>query len=288
MKKITDLFATKEKTISMEFFPPRTDKGRENLFKAATALSEISDFFSVTYGAGGSSSKSTFDIVLELQKTLDLPVMHHLTCVRQDWDTVRAKLAEFREAGIHNILALRGDPPQDEPDYAPGLNEPKYGYELVQAIREYGDYFTICVPGFPEGHPLSETLELDSKYLKVKQDAGADFVITQLFFDNDVYYRFRERVQSIGVTMRLIPGILTITNYKSLLDFCDRCGTSVPGFVAEIFEPLADDPEATYKRGVEFAIQQCQELLDNGAPGLHMYCLNKTEPVTTVYNALSI
>ncbi len=288
MKTLTELFADKQRTISFEFFPPRTEKGTAKLYDTAAVLADKADFFNVTYGAGGSSSKATFDIVVELQKRFALPVMHHFTCVQHTYDDIRKALEQFKAADISNILALLGDPPEGVEDYKPGPDEPHFAYELIKMIREHGDSFCIGAPGFPEGHPLTPTKKLDSEYLKIKQDAGAEVVFTQLFFDNDIYYEFRDRVRAEGVTMRLLPGMLTITNYPKLVEFCDRCGATIPQSVTDIFEPLADDPEATYKRGVEFAVEQCQDLLDNDAPGLHLYCLNKIEPVMSVYNALKL
>ena len=288
MKKLTELFAGKDRTISFEFFPPRTEKGIGKLYETAAVLAEVADFFNVTYGAGGTSRDTTLQVVLELQKRFTLPVVHHLTCVRNTFDDIRRDLKAFKEAGVRNILAMRGDPPADEPNYTPGPDEPRYGYELVKLAREYGDFFAVGVPGFPEGHPQTPTKELDSKYLRVKQDAGADFVFTQLFFDNSLYYEFRDRVRSAGVTMRLIPGLLTITDYPKLVEFCGRCGATVPQSITDAFKPILDDPQASYEKGVELAIKQCQDLLDNGAPGLHLYCLNKIEPVMTVYNSLKL
>ena len=288
MKKLTELFAEKQRTISFEFFPPRTEKGMVKLYETAKELAKVADFFNVTYGAGGSSSKATFDIVVELQKRFDLPVVHHFTCVQHTYDDISSALENFKAADITNVLALLGDPPADNPDYKPGPDEPKFAYELIKMIREHDDFFCIGAPGFPEGHPDTPTKELDTEYLKIKQDAGAEVVFTQLFFDNSIYYEFRDRVEAQGVTMRLLPGMLTITNYPKLVEFCDRCGATIPQSVTDIFEPLSDDPEATLKRGIEFAVEQCQDLLDNGSPGLHLYCLNKTEPVMSVYNALKL
>ncbi len=287
MRKITEIFAEKERTYSFEFFPPKTDKGMQSLYATAEALADKADFFNVTYGAGGSSSKATFEIAVELQKRFGRPVVHHFTCVQHTYSQIARALDEFKRSDIRNILAMRGDPPLEEPNYRPGPEEPKFGYELVKLIRQHDGFFAVGVAGFPEGHPQTPTKELDSRYLRIKQDAGADFVITQLFFDNTLYYEFRDRVRAEGVTLRLLPGILAITDYRRLVEFCQRCGATVPQFVVDAFEPLAGDPEATRKKGIDFAIRQCQDLLDNGSPGLHLYCLNKTEPATTIYNAVS-
>lgn len=287
VRKITDIFAEKSKTYSFEFFPPKTDKGRETMYNTATELMKLNpDYFTVTYGAGGSTSKATMEIVAEMQKRFDIPVMHHFTCVKHTISALRHAIGEMKRAGICNILALKGDPPANEPNYKPGPEEPRFGYELIKLIREQGDHFAIGVAGFPEGHINTPTKELDSKYLKIKQDAGADFVVTQLFFDNTIYYEFVDRVRKEGVTMRLLPGILTITDYAGLQKFCSTCGATIPQFIRDMFEPIANDPEATLKKGIEFAIKQCQDLLDHGSPGLHFFCLNKVEPTATVYKAL--
>jgi len=289
MRKVTEIFDEKPRTFSFEFFPPKTDKGRANLFKAAEALAPLADHFSVTYGAGGSTSKATLEIVKALQSRLKKPVVHHFTCVKHTHSDIRAALEEMRRADVRNILAMRGDPPADEPDYKPGPEEPRYSYELVKAIRQqHDDWFAVGVAGFPEGHINTPTKKLDSEYLKIKQDAGADFVVTQLFFDNNEYYEFVERVGAEGVTLRLIPGILPITDYAKLLQFCDTCGATVTQSIKDIFEPLADDAEATYQKGIEVVTRQCRDLLDHGAPGLHFFCLNKTEPITTIYKNLGL
>lgn len=287
MKKITDIFAKKEKTFSFEFFPPKTDKGRDKLAETAAFFAQQgADFFSVTYGAGGSESKATLDVVLNLLYHHDVPVMHHLTCVKHTFDDIRKQLAGMQRVGVQNIMALRGDPPANDPGYKPGPDHPRFGYELIKLIREHGDWFSIGVPGFPEGHPLTPTLDLDSKYLKVKQDCGADFVVTQVFFDNHLYYDYLKRTAREGVAMRVIPGILPITDYAKLVQFCQTCGATIPQWIHDTFAPLKDDPEATLQKGIDVVTRQCQDLLDHGAPGLHFYCLNKIEPTTAIFMAL--
>lgn len=289
MKKVTDVFAEKPWTFSFEFFPPKSDKGRDTMFETARNLAAMkADFFSVTYGAGGTDSKTTLDAVLGLLYRYDVAVMHHLTCVKHTYREIREQLAGMRRVGVRNIMALRGDPPQDEPNFKLGEDQPRYAYQLIELIREHGDWFAVGVPGFPEGHPMTPSIELDSQYLKVKQDRGANFAITQLFHDNAVYYEFVRRVRAAGVTIRLIPGILPITDYRKLVQFCKNCGATVSPQVKEIFEPLQDDPDATYKAGVEFVTKQCQDLLDHGAPGIHFYCLNRSEPIVSIWKALKL
>jgi len=285
--KITDVFAAKPRTLSFEFFPPKSEKGRANLFRAAEALQALSpDFMSVTYGAGGTDSHATLDIVKELQQEHGIPVMHHFTCTQHSRKEIREELNDLMLSGIHNILALRGDAPADEPAWQPGPDEPRYAFELIQLVRERADWFSIGVAVFPEGHPDTSTLELDAMYTRVKQEAGADFGITQLFFDAAQYGHFLTRMATEGVMMRLIPGVLPITNYPRLLQFCELCGATVPDLVRETFEPIADDLEATREKGIEFVTTLCRDLLALGAPGLHFYALNREEPTATILNAL--
>ncbi len=287
MDKITNIFAHKERTFSFEFFPPKDERVLVGLYQTASELADVgAEFFSVTYGAAGSTNRATLTIATELQRRFHKPVIHHLTSIRHSYTDLRGILARIKQAGICNVLVMRGDPPRDDPQYQTGPDEPQFGYQLVQICRELGDWFAVGVPGFPEGHTRPPTKDLDSRYLKVKQDAGAEFAITQLFFDNQDYYDYVERCRRVGVTMRLIPGILPITDYAKLVRFCGLCGVRIPEFIRNTFEPLADDPQATYKRGVEMIIEQCRDLLAHGAPGLHFFCLNKVEPAATIYRAV--
>ncbi len=287
MEKITDIFARKERTFSFEFFPPKNESGVAEIYQTAAELVNLgADFFSVTYGAGGSTNKATLAIATELQRRFGKPVVHHLTCIGHSRASLHGILARLKESGICNILAMRGDPPQDIPYYRPGDDEPRFGYQLVQICREFGDWFAVGVPGFPEGHPQTPAKELDSQYLKIKQGAGAEFVITQLFFENQDYYDYVKRCRQAGITMRLIPGILPITDYAKLVRFCQICGANIPEFVHETFQPISDDPEAIRKQGIKMVTGQCRDLLAHGAPGLHFFCLNKLEPTATIYRAI--
>ncbi len=289
-RKITDLFAEKPRTLSFEFYPPRTQKGLAKLVEStAPELAELgADYFSVTYGAGGSESKATMNVVTGLLDRLDVPVMHHLTCIKHTFASVRAELAEMKSAGVRNIMALRGDPPAAEPDYVPGPDQPRWGCDLVGIIREYGDWFSIGVPAFPETHPLAMAPEIDTKVLRVKQQMGADFAVTQLFFEPGLYKTFLDRARAGGVDFRIIPGILPVTNYARLLEFCDMCGASVPDSIHQRFASIAEDAEARGRAGIDHAVQLCGDLLDAGAPGIHFYCLNKTQPVTEIVRQLGL
>lgn len=288
MERIKDIFEKKERTYSFELFPPKTEKGHTNLLNTIQALSELKpDFISCTYGAGGGSRDKTFDIVEYIQQKHQTVSMAHLTCVMNTRDDIRSILEDVKNRGIRNILALRGDPPADNPDWTPGEDNFKYSSELAGFIRsEFQDEFGIAVAGFPEGHILCPDRDQDADFLKMKIDAGADFVITQLFFNNQDYFDYVKRLRDRELNVRVVPGMIPITDYKALCRFTALCGASISEEVKTIFEPLADDKEATMKAGIDFCIKQCRELLDGGAPGLHFYTLNKIQPTAQILEAV--
>jgi methylenetetrahydrofolate reductase (NADPH) len=244
------------------------------------------------------------DIVDGLQKRFQIPTMHHLTCVGHSQAELKVIIEKMKEKNICNILALLGDPPQGVEHWEPAPDEFKYCYQLIKLIRSYDtlfsddspqhgatplipySFFSLGVAGFPEGHIDCPDKETDTKYLKIKIDAGGEFVITQLFFDNKDYFEYLARLRKIGVTTRIIPGILPITDYQTLVRFCNTCGATIPQRVHDIFKPLDGDTEATYKTGVDFAVEQCNELLASGAPGLHFFTLNKLEPTREILNKI--
>ena len=288
VRKIADILQEKERTYSFEFFPPKTPKGMEKLLETAKTLKELDpDWFAVTYGAGGSTRELTMDIVDQLQRDYDVSVMHHLTCGGHTKDDIRALVDEMKKRGICNILALRGDPPEGVTQWESVPDGLDYTWQLCEFIRShYGNSLSIGVAGFPEGHIDCPDKETDAKYLKMKMDVGGEFVITQLFFDNQDYFEYVERVRKIGVKARIIPGIIPITGYQKLLRFCGNCGATIPQKVHDIFKPLDGDDEATYKAGVEFVTQQCNELFEGGAPGLHFFSLNKVEPTREILSKI--
>lgn len=288
MRKITDIFQEKARTFSVEIFPPKTDKGMDALRVTLADLAVLRpDFVSVTYGAGGSSRDTTFDIVRLVEEQYHLPAVHHFTCVAHTRAEIRAILDKLRAQDIRSILALRGDAPKDQPNWTPGPEHFKYASDLVQFIRDnYGDHFAIGVAGFPEGHPLASDIASDARILARKIAVGGEFVMTQLFFDNQLYFDYVRRLRALGVTARVIPGILPITNYEAAVNFCRGCGAAIPASVHEIFAAVAHDKDKTLEAGTRFAIRQCRELLTGGAPGIHLYALNKTEPVRTILQAL--
>jgi methylenetetrahydrofolate reductase (NADPH) len=287
MKKITDIFSEKDKTFSFEFSPAKTEQGMVKLYETAGALAKLNpDWFSVTYGAGGSTRTLTTEIVEQLQESFNVPAMHHLSCVGYSRDELKEKVKEIKGKNIRNILALRGDPPAGIDTWRPALDGCKYCYQLIELIREHDDFFSIGVAGFPEGHINCPDKALDSKYLKKKLDSGGDFVITQMFFDNSEYFEYVKRIRATGVTARIIPGVMIINNYQKQLTFAKGCGATVPQKVHDIFAPLDGDEEATCKAGIDFAAEQFNDLLEGGAPGLHIFTLNKLEPVLEVFKRI--
>ncbi len=290
IKKITEIFAEKEKTFSFEFFPPKTPKGMSNLYMNIEELNKLKpDFASVTYGAGGSSRGTTMDICSEIQTRFDLAAMHHFTCVGHSQAELKDILGQMKSNDIKNVLALRGDPPKGVEKWEPAPDGFEFCYQMNDLIREtYGDYFSVGVAGFPEGHINCPDKETDTRYLKIKIDHGGEFVVTQLFFDNTVYSEYLERLKAAGVNVRVIPGILPITSYEGLIKFCNICGTEVTQEIHDIFKPISSDEGATTEAGIEFAVRQCNDLLDRGAPGLHFFTLNKVEPVREIWKRLGL
>src|SRR6266850_7268264 len=271
MEKITEIFKQKERTYSFELFPPKTDQGYQKLLETTSQLAALKpDFISVTYGAGGGSREKTLDIVDHIQKKHHILGVAHLTCVCHTKEEIKNIVDQIKALGICNILALRGDPPKDNPNWQPNEQNFKYSSELCAFIRKNcGDFFGIGVAGFPEGHVLCPDREQDARYLKIKIDSGADYVITQLFFDNKDYFDYVKRLRELGVANRVIPGIIPITDYNGIVNFCKVCGANVPQKIHDAFGPIQENKEATLQKGIEFAISQCRELLNGGAPGLH-------------------
>lgn len=283
MKKLSEIIL-KKPTISFEFFPPKTEKGLENLFKTIGDLAQFQpDFMTCTYGAGGGSRDHTLNIVRHIQQQHHIPAVHHLTCVCHSKTELKDILSRIQDAGVRNVLALRGDAPKDNPNWTPGPENFKFSSELVAFIRQhFADYFGIGVAGFPEGHLLSPDRNTDVRHLKIKMDAGADVIITQLFFDNQDFLDYLRRVRQEGITKPVIAGILPITDYKALLRFTEVCGATVPQVVHDIFQPIQDDPEKVIEAGIAFALRQCRELLEHNVDGLHFYVLNKLSPIDRI------
>ncbi len=283
--KICEYLKGGNKTLSFEFFPPKDEKGREQLLKTVGVLSTYRpDFVSVTYGAGGSTRERTFQTVKELKEKFKLNVMPHLTCVAHDREEVEKILEDYAALGVENILALRGDRPKDNPKE--GFC--RYAVDLVRLIKElYGDRFCIGVACYPEGHQEAPSLEEDIRHLKEKVEAGGGFAITQMFFRNEDFFRFRELLQKEGVDVPIIAGIMPITNFKQIKRFADLCGATIPLELAKKLSEVQDKPEEVYKIGVEYAIRQTEELLEeNAVEGVHIYTLNRPNAAVEIVEAV--
>ena len=292
---IRDIHATKERAgrpvISFEFFPPKTDEGDKNLLeKTIPALMRLNpDYCSVTYGAGGSTREKTLTIVQRIQEEHGLTAMAHLTCVNSTEAQLGEVLAEARTRGIKNILALRGDPPGGETVFKKTEGGFEFSYELVRFIRKVGG-FCVGTAGFPEGHiACKEGKYVDWERLKFKIDQGADFVLTQLFFDNNDFLQFRDHLRKkMGVTVPICPGILPILSTNQIKRFTTMCGASMPAAMLKRLEELGDNDEAVTAYGIDYATAQCEQLLREGVPGLHLYTLNKAHSTTRILENLKL
>jgi len=294
MRFIRDIFASarqaRRPVVSFEFFPTKTPEGERTLLeKTIPALGELTpDFCSVTYGAGGSTREKTLTIVDRIQRQQGLTAMAHMTCVNATRDDTASVLEQARALGITNILALRGDPPGGGGNFQRTEGGFEYSHELVRFIKDMGS-FSIGVAGFPEGHIAQTDGKLaDWQHLKHKIDQGADFVITQLFFSNRDYFQFRDYLTSLGVTVPLVPGIMPIQSAAQIKRIVTLCGADLPQpFVDELDKRGADDHEVQ-QFGIEYATRQCEELLREGAPGLHFYTLNKAHSTVQVVRSLNL
>ncbi|MCU1382999.1 MAG: Methylenetetrahydrofolate reductase [Acidobacteria bacterium] len=291
---IRDIFAaarvTRRPVVSFEFFPTKTVEGERALMdRTIPALHQLQpDFCSVTYGAGGSTREKTLAIVDRIQREHGITAMAHLTCVNATIDETCAVLEQTRALGIKNVLALRGDPPDAATGFVKTDGGFEYSYQLVRRIRAFGA-FSIGVAGFPEGHvACRDGKQVDWQRLKAKIDHGADFVITQLFFDNRHYFECRDFLTAQGVTVPIVPGILPILSTSQIKRFVSLCGAALPSALLAELEARGNDDEAVSQFGIEYATRQCEELLREGAPGLHFYTLNKPRSTTAVVQNLAL
>jgi len=272
---------------SFEFFPPKTDQGFNDLFQTIEDLAPLEPgFVSVTYGAGGSTRDRTVELVTKIKQETRLEPMAHLSCVGHTKDALQSILDRIGAAGIQNVLALRGDPPKGEKVFTPTPGGFRYASELVAFIRERDLPFCLGGACYPEGHVENPSKELDLKHLKAKVDAGLDFLITQLFFDNAFYFDFVERARRVGINVPVVPGIMPITSYEQINRFVRMCGVTVPMRLALQLEKVKDDPMAVMQLGVAHATVQCIELLNRGVPGIHFYTLNKSPATRMIVSAL--
>jgi methylenetetrahydrofolate reductase (NADPH) len=284
--KISNLYSTNKCTLSFEVFPPARDGSIEDLLTVVHELARLEpDFISVTYGAGGGTQHMSLEIASEIQNTIGLEVLAHLTCVQATKSDIAYILNEFKKGNIKNILAMRGDPPQGEQVFQKTEGGFGYANELVEFIKVNYN-FSIGVAGYPEKHVEAPNLNVDIENLKRKVDAGADFIITQLFFDNDDFYRFRDMAQNKGINVPIIPGIFPIFNYKQIAKIASLCGAKIPAHLHDTLAGVSENNDEVAKYGTEYAIRQSQDLLDNGIAGLHFYSMNKSRHVTKIVREL--
>ncbi len=286
---LRELIDTGRPSISFEFFPPKTDQAEAVLWEAVRRLEPLNPtFVSVTYGAGGSSRDRTVRVTRRIAQDTTLTPMAHLTCVGASRAELRGVIAEYADAGVSNVLAIRGDP-KDGPRAAwethPGGLD--YAVDLVRLVRELGN-FSVGVAAFPDIHPASGDVEQDARVLKAKADAGAGFAITQMFFSPDAYFALVERAAAIGCTMPIIPGVMPVTNVKQIERIAELTGVALPQDVTERLHRVADDPAAVREVGVEIAIELSRTLLDGGAPGLHFITMNRSTATLDVFAGLGL
>lgn len=286
--RIAETLRKQGRGISFEFFPPKTPEGRGPFMEVVRRLRKYNPLYvSVTYGAGGTTQERTSNTLRWIREETDLTVMSHLTCIGSTRSSMDALLRDYKALGVDNILALRGDPPRNVPDFDAEKGEFRYAKDLVEFVRRYGT-FSIAVAVYPEGHAQSPSIEKDMEYTKAKIDAGADFGITQMFFDNRYYYDFMDRAAKAGITVPILPGIMPITDCRKIEEFAEFCNTTIPKAVKDRMAPVLDDPEEMRKIGVEYAIEQCRDLLDNGVRYLHFYTMNRSENAGEIIEALSL
>ena len=284
--RIADLLRERRPVFSFEFFPPKTDEGRRTLEGSLEILKDDSpDYVSVTYGAGGATRNRTVEITKSIKRDLGIEAMAHLSCVGEPAERLVEILTEIDSAGIQNVLALRGDPPRGEASWRPHPGGLSYSVELIRLIRERFD-FCVGAACFPEVHPDAPDRASDLGYARAKVEAGASFLITQLFFDNELYFEYVEDARNAGVDVPIVPGIMPITNYGQIKRFTEMCGASIPEELTAQLDGRADDPEAVAELGVAYATLQCSDLLARGAPGVHFYTLNRSPATRAILSAL--
>ena len=291
--RITDLlrFARErgEPIFSFEFFPPKSDDGVRALFETVEALRPLAPaYVSVTYGAGGSTRSRTIELVKRLKRDSEVETMAHVTCAGASRDEIAAVLDEIAEAGVTNVLALRGDAPRGQPAFVPHPEGFRYASELVAFIRSQPARWPFCVgsAAYPEGHVETPDLAQDLRNLKIKVDAGTDFLVTQLFFENGHYVRFVERARAAGIEVPILPGIMPFTSVEQVERFTALCGACIPPPLHAAMEVRRDDPDAARELGVAYATLQCADLLRRGAPGIHFYTLNRSPSTRAIVAAL--
>ena len=284
--RIRDALDQQRATLSFEFFPPKDDIGFWDLYKTVASLKPLDPtYVSVTYGAGGATRRKTVDLVGRIKNDIGMEVMAHVTCVGSTRDDIRRVLDAFRGQGIENVLALRGDPPEGADRFVPAKGGFAYANELVSFIRDRYD-FLIGAACYPESHPECRDPQLDLKNLKRKVDAGVDFLITQLFFENEDFFAFRNRAERAGIGVPIIAGIMPILSVRQVKRFTEMCGARIPADLLSKIEAVEDDPEAVRHVGTYHATEQCHRLLDQGVAGIHFYTLNRSTATRAIFQQI--
>jgi len=287
-RPISELLATQPTVRSLEFFPPKDEAGVEALRQTASALKRIApDFVSVTYGAGGSTRERTAQVSRLLRTEIGFTVMPHLTCVGHTRAELNGIADQFHAGGYRNIMTLRGDPPKGQTEFVPYQDGLRYGSDLVALLKARHADFCLGVGGYPEKHPEAPSAEVDLDNLRRKVDAGASFITTQLFFDNAVYYRFVEKCRARGITVPIVPGIMPVLSLKQIKRFTEMCGAHLPPQLIKRLEAAGDHPEIVESVGNEWAVTQIRDLLARGAPGYHLYIMNRAKSALTLAAGLA-
>jgi len=295
---ILDILSDTKPSLSFEFFPPRASAAWDELYGTIQNLETLSpSFVSVTYGAGGGTRELTHDLVVRIKETTSIPPVPHLTCVGHTCDEIDTILTRYAEAGVSNILALRGDPPKDQPDYDWSQGDFRYAADLVSHIRKFNESgrhpdprgFGIGIAGFPEGHPATPNRVAELDNMKAKVDAGADYICTQLFFDNHDFFDYRERCELAGINAPIIAGIMPVTSLSSMKRMAElAAGARYPAKLLKALDRAKSSPEAVERAGIHYAAQQSAELLDNSVSGIHFYTLNKSHATRQIYASLGL
>jgi len=277
-------------TLSFEFFPPKSDKGAEELLKTVHQLGKLDPaFVSVTYGAGGATRERTRELVQRILKETAVPTIPHLTCIGHSREEMGEILDQYAEDQVGTLLALRGDPPQNQGDYDRGQDDFQFASELVSFISNHPHSFEIGVAGFPEGHPTTQNRLLEMDYFKAKVDHGADYICTQLFFDNHDFFDYRDRCSLHGIDLPIVAGIMPITTLTGMKRMADlAAGSRFPARLLRAVDQAGDDPQSIRQAGIDYAIHQCQELIDGAVSGLHLYTLNKSSATQEIARALDL
>jgi methylenetetrahydrofolate reductase (NADPH) len=269
--------------LSFELFPPKTPQGVASLFQHVARLTEFKpSYITCTYGAGGSTQETTLEIVARVHREFRLPVATHLTCVGRTVDQLREYLRTAVGMGVGNVVALRGDPPKGDSAFRPVDGGYRYANELVCLVHSEFPDLGIAVAGYPEKHQEAPSHDVDLANLKRKVDCGADIIITQLFYNNEDFFRFRDRCHALGIKLPIVPGLLPVTNFAQIKRITSLCGAQLPAKFVEQLEAAGEVADDQFKIGVDFATQQTQELLDAGVPGIHFYVLNRSEAAAEV------